>query len=235
MPPVNKIIIAIDGYAGCGKSTTAKLVARELGYMYIDSGAMYRAVALYFLRHHIDFQVASPEMKDALDNIYIDLVRQEGNPIPITYLNGEAVEEEIRTPEISAIVSQVSVHRMVRKELVTQQQRMGRDKGIVMDGRDIGTVVFPHAELKVFMTADLEIRAARREQELALRGIVVSHEETLQNLRERDRIDSTRKVGPLKQAADAFVIDTTHMAVADQAETVISMAKELIYGKTQER
>ena len=232
---MNKIIVAIDGYAGCGKSTTAKLVARELGYMYIDSGAMYRAVALYFLRHHVDFQASSPEMKDALDNIYIDLVRQEGNPIPITYLNGEPIEEEIRRPEISAIVSQVSVHRMVRKEMVAQQQRMGQEKGIVMDGRDIGTVVFPHAELKVFMTADLEIRAARREQELALRGIAVSHEEILQNLRERDRIDSTRKVGPLKQAADAFVIDTTHIAVEDQAEMVISLAKELIYGKPLER
>ncbi len=231
MPFVNKIIIAIDGFAGCGKSTTAKLVAQQLNYMYIDTGAMYRAVALYFLRNNIDFSAESPAMKDALDNIYIDLVRQDDSHFPITYLNGKNVEEEIRSPEISAIVSPVSVHRMVRKEMVAQQQRMGEDKSIVMDGRDIGTVVFPRAELKLFMTADIEIRAARRLQELKAKGIEIDHAEILRNLEERDHIDSTRKVGPLKQADDAIVIDTTTMSVAEQVEKVCSLAKALIYGK----
>lgn len=231
MSVVNKIIIAIDGFAGCGKSTTAKLVAQQLNYMYIDTGAMYRAVALYFLRNQIDFSAESPEMKDALDNIYIDLVRQDNNHFPITYLNGKHVEEDIRSPEISAIVSPVSVHRMVRKEMVAQQQRMGQDKSIVMDGRDIGTVVFPRAELKVFMKADVEVRAARRLQELQARGIEINHKEIRHNLEERDHIDSTRKVGPLKQAGDAIVIDTTTMSVEEQVEKVCSLAKALIYGK----
>lgn len=229
---MNKIIIAIDGYAGCGKSTTAKLVARELNYLYIDSGAMYRAVALYFKQHDIRFDVESPEMKDELDNIYIDLVKEEGNPFPVTYLNGERVEEEIRSPEISAIVSPISVHRMVRKEMVAQQKRMGQEKGIVMDGRDIGTVVFPHAELKVFMRADITIRAERRRQELEARGIILSREEIIENLLERDRIDSTRKIGPLKQANDAIVIDTTDISVEEQVKKVCELANALIYGKT---
>lgn len=225
---MNKIIIAIDGHAGCGKSTTAKLVAKELGYTYIDSGAMYRAVALYFLKNGIPFEAESPEMKEALDNIYIDFIVPKGSKSPATFLNGENVEEAIRSPQIADIVSQVSVHRMVRKELVSQQQRMGRDKGIVMDGRDIGTVVFPEAELKIFMTADQEIRAERRRKELESRQIQTSTDQIIHNLRKRDLIDSTRKTGPLKQATDAIVIDTTDRSIAGQVREVVTHAQQLI-------
>lgn len=220
------IIIAIDGYAGCGKSSTAQRVAQKLRYLYIDTGAMYRAVSLYFLQNSIPFEAESPSMQDALDNIYIDFVDSRAYARPMTHLNGQLVEEAIRHPEVSAIVSQVSTHGMVRKELVRQQQRMGEDKRVVMDGRDIGTVVFPEAELKVFMTASLEVRARRRQEELDNKGVKQSLEAISQNLADRDRIDTQRAIAPLKQAPDAVVIDTTEMTLDQQVARILALARE---------
>jgi cytidylate kinase len=228
---VKKITIAIDGYAGCGKSTTAKNVAKRLNYLYIDSGAMYRAVTWYFVRHGISFEKPSPEMKEALENIFIDFVYKDDNLFPEIVLNGKEVESEIRQPEISAMVSKVAIHRMVRKELVSQQHRMGDQGGVVMDGRDIGTVVFPNAELKVFMTADLHVRAKRRKAELDARGIHANMETITENLKQRDLIDTTRKESPLKRASDAIVIDTTYLTFDKQVDMVCDWAWARIEGK----
>ncbi len=225
---LGKIIIAIDGYASCGKSTTARLVARELDYTYIDSGAMYRAVTLYFLEHGISHQNDLSVIIDALSQMTIEFKLDTVERFSHTYLNGRDVELFIRTPEISSMVSQISTLKPVREEMVKQQQRMGRDKGIVMDGRDIGTVVFPRAELKVFMTAGLEARAKRRKQEMDSKGVTVSLEEIRENLQNRDHIDSTREVSPLKQAADAIVIDTTDLSIVQQVKLVCNLAKERI-------
>ncbi len=221
---MKKINIAVDGYAGCGKSSTAKQVAQKLNYLFIDSGAMYRAVSLYFLRNGVNYETDGPEVRAALKDIYIDFVPKAGQAFPEVRLNGEAVENEIRTPEISAIVSPVSVLRSVREEMVAQQQRMGLNKGVIMDGRDIGTVVFPDAELKVFMTADIELRARRRLKEMASKGLQAKLEEVVHNLQERDHIDSSREVGPLRQAEDAIVIDTTYLQLEDQIERVYQLA-----------
>ncbi|MEL6654381.1 MAG: (d)CMP kinase, partial [Bacteroidota bacterium] len=206
---MKKINIAVDGYAGTGKSTTAKKVAQKLDYLFIDSGAMYRAVSLYLLRNEIDFNTESADLLAALDDIYIDFVMKEGEAHPTVRLNGEEVEGEIRKPEISAIVSPVAVHKSVRRAMVSQQQRMGLEKGVVMDGRDIGTVVFPEAELKIFVSADIKVRAKRRMQELQKRGIETSLDAVIANLKERDYIDSTREEGPLRKAVDAIALDTT--------------------------
>ncbi|MDX2248712.1 MAG: (d)CMP kinase [Bacteroidia bacterium] len=229
---MKRITIAIDGYAGCGKSSTAKAVARKLNYLYIDSGAMYRAVSLYLLRHNIPFETESDELLDALENIYVDFLEKPGELFPVITLNGQEVEDEIRNPEISAIVSQVSIHREVRREMVSQQRRLGESGGVVMDGRDIGTVVFPNAELKVFMTASPDVRALRRKEELAARGLEVSLEEILENLLKRDKIDSSRKESPLKQANDAILIDTSFMEFKDQVDRVVSLANAVIAGNT---
>jgi CMP/dCMP kinase len=223
---MSKINIAIDGFAGCGKSTTAKRVAACLNYTYIDSGAMYRAVTLYFLRHGIDFSSESPEMKAALDDIHLEFVSTPDGSGREMHLNGESVEEAIRTPEVSDAVSPVSVHPMVRRAMVSQQQRMGEQKGVVMDGRDIGTVVFPDAELKVFMTADMQVRARRRQEELARKGIEWDIAHVIENLSERDRIDSTRKEGPLRKAGDAIEIDTTFIEIDEQVDQVCELARE---------
>ncbi|RMG29237.1 MAG: (d)CMP kinase [Bacteroidetes bacterium] len=220
------INIAIDGYAGCGKSSTAKRVATALNYLYIDSGAMYRAVTLYFLEHGIDFQQENEQMLEALENIYIDFTQPLGAPYPRIRLNGRIVEEEIRQPAVSEAVSLVSVHAAVRRELVRQQQRMGEDKGVVMDGRDIGTVVFPDAELKIFMTASLEVRARRRQLEEQSRGIYQPLSKIIENLKKRDEIDTGREIGPLRQAPDAVVIDTTNMELEQQVELVLKLAYE---------
>lgn len=225
---MKRIVIAIDGYAGCGKSSTARQVAKVLNYLYIDSGAMYRAVALYFLRHHISFDHEHNEMREALDNIYIDFVQKDEHAYPHVKLNGYDVEDDIRKPEVTQIVSQVSVHEAVRREMVQQQQRMGEDKGVVMDGRDIGTVVFPNAELKIFMTASIDARAKRRQLELKQKGIDQSLESISASLESRDHIDSTRKIGPLKQAEDAIVIDTTDITLNEQVEQVLSFAYEVM-------
>lgn len=219
---LRKIVIAIDGYSACGKSTTAKMVASILGYRYIDTGAMYRAVTTYFLDHHVS--LTNPrEVAKALDQIHISFKVNSRN-ISETYLNGLNVEREIRKMRISEHVSQVSTLREVRHALVEQQRRMGREKAVVMDGRDIGTVVFPEAELKLFMTADILVRAFRRQRELLDRGQLVDLDDVIDNLIHRDRIDTGREESPLKQAADAIVIDTTHITVEEQVDEAVRLA-----------
>ncbi|MEM7660102.1 MAG: (d)CMP kinase, partial [Bacteroidota bacterium] len=222
---MKNITIAIDGYAGCGKSTTAQRVANDLDYIYIDTGAMYRSVSLYFLRHEIAFDYEHPGMIAALKDIHIAFIRNEAGDLQ-TEMNGEVVEKDIRSPEVSAIVSPVSVHASVRESMVAQQRRMGASKGVLLEGRDIGTVVFPDAELKVFMKAEMEVRAKRRLAEMQARGIDISLAEVIENLRERDRIDTTRAIAPLRQAADAMVLDTTHLTIDDQVRIVCKWARE---------
>ncbi|MDX2285516.1 MAG: (d)CMP kinase [Bacteroidia bacterium] len=223
---MNRITIAIDGYAGCGKSSTAKRVARELQYLYIDTGAMYRAVTLYFLDHGIDCHTETPAMIEALGKIQISFRDGLEPGSRETLLNGEPVELAIRQPRVSEAVSPVSVHHAVRSAMVQQQQRIGAGGGVVMDGRDIGTVVFPLAELKLFMTAEIRVRAERRRQEQAERGIEESIDSILENLRKRDLIDSTRKEGPLRKAEDAIELDTTEMSFDDQVAFVCRLARE---------
>lgn len=219
---LKKIVIAIDGYSACGKSTTAKQVASILGYRYIDSGAMYRAVTLYFIENHIS--LTNPkEISKALQQINITFKVNSKN-VSETYLNGLSVEKEIRKMRISERVSEVSALKDVRIALVDQQRRMGKEKGVVMDGRDIGTVVFPQAELKFFMTADVMVRAFRRQKELLDRDQLVDLDEVVENLIQRDKIDTTRKESPLTQAPDACVIDTTHITIDEQVDEVVRLA-----------
>jgi CMP/dCMP kinase len=219
---LKKIVIAIDGYSACGKSTTAKQVASILGYKYIDSGAMYRAVTLYFIDQHV--AITNPkEVSRALQNINITFKVNSKN-MSETYLNGLNVEKEIRKMRVSERVSEVSTVKDVRVALVEQQRKMGKEKGVVMDGRDIGTVVFPHAELKFFMTADILVRAFRRQKELLLRDQLIDLDEVVDNLIQRDRIDTTRKESPLTQATDALVIDTTHITIDEQVDEVVRHA-----------
>lgn len=219
---VKKIVIAIDGYSACGKSTTAKQVANILGYRYIDTGAMYRAVTLYFLDHHVS--LTNPrEIGKALEQIHISFKVNSRN-VSETYLNGLNVERDIRNMRVSESVSQVSALRDVRHALVEQQRRMGKEKGVVMDGRDIGTVVFPGAELKLFMTAEILVRAFRRQRELLDRGQLVDLDEVIDNLVRRDRIDTSRQESPLKQAEDAIVIDTTHITIDEQVDEAVRLA-----------
>lgn len=219
---LKKIVIAIDGYSACGKSTTAKQVANIFGYRYIDSGAMYRAVTLYFLEHHV--ALTNPkEVSKALQQIHIAFKVNSRN-ISETYLNGLNVEQDIRKMRISENVSQVSTLKDVRHALVEQQRRMGKEKGVVMDGRDIGTVVFPAAELKLFMTADILVRAFRRQRELLDRGQLVDLDDVIDNLLQRDKIDTGRTESPLRQAVDAVVIDTTHISIDEQVDEVVRLA-----------
>ncbi|MBC8110901.1 MAG: (d)CMP kinase [Verrucomicrobia bacterium] len=220
---MKKIIIAIDGYSGCGKSTTAKIVATRLGYIYIDTGAMYRAVTLYFIRNNTSF-IESEAIEKALHDIQIDFVRNAQTGKNETHLNKENVEAEIRKMYVAEKVSEVSAIGAVRRAMVAQQQRMAKKKGVVMDGRDIGTVVFPAAELKVFMNADLKIRAYRRKLELLEKGDDVDITEIMDNLRKRDQIDTTRVESPLRQAEDAFYLDTTHLTADEQSDFVINLA-----------
>jgi CMP/dCMP kinase len=217
-----KIVIAIDGYSACGKSTTAKQVANVLGYKYIDTGAMYRAVTLYFLDHHV--AMTNPrEVRKALDDINISF-KLNGRNQTETFLNGLSVEKKIRSMKVSEMVSQVSTLKEVRHEMVEQQRKLGKEKAVVMDGRDIGTTVFPAAELKVFMTADMLVRAYRRQQELLERDQMVDLDDVLANLKERDRIDTTRAESPLKQAPDALIIDTTFITLDEQVDEVVRLA-----------
>lgn len=219
---LKKIVIAIDGYSACGKSTTAKQVANILGYRYIDSGAMYRAVTLYFLEHHI--ALTNPkEVLKALQQIHISFKVNSRN-VSETYVNGLNVEQDIRKMRISENVSQVSTLKDVRHALVEQQRRMGKEKGVMMDGRDIGTVVFPAAELKLFMTADILVRAFRRQRELLDRGQLVDLDDVIDNLLQRDKTDTGRTESPLRQAADAIVIDTTHISIDEQVDEVVRLA-----------
>lgn len=222
-----KIIIAVDGYSSCGKSTTAKGVAAYLGYSYIDTGAMYRAVTLYFYQNHIS--LTNPkEVFKALEHIKIDFRRNVESGRNETYLNGLNVEDEIRKLYVANWVSEVSAVSEVRRAMVAQQQRMGKARGVVMDGRDIGTVVFPKAELKIFMTAEPEIRAQRRQIELLAKGEMLDTNEILQNIRKRDHIDTTRTDSPLRQAEDALLIDTSFMTLDEQIELVTQLADEKI-------
>src|SRR5690554_1149473 len=224
---MKKIVIAIDGFSGCGKSTTAKEVARILGYTYIDSGAMYRAVTLHFLNRFAN--LTNPrEIQNALQTFKIEFHKDEMTGDQKTFLNGLNVEKEIRSMKVSGMVSEVSKIKAVRTELVAQQKRLGRHKAVVMDGRDIGTVVFPEAELKVFMTADINIRAERRQQEILERGQLVKLEDVIYNLKERDRVDSTRQESPLVKAADALEVDTSYLTFEEQVSTIVDMAKKKI-------
>ena len=219
---LKKIVIAIDGYSACGKSTTAKRVASILGYRYIDTGAMYRAVTLYFLEHHV--ALTNPkEVSRALQQVHVAFKVNSRN-ISETYLNGLNVEPDIRKMRISENVSQVSTLKDVRQALVEQQRRMAKEKGVVMDGRDIGTVVFPAAELKLFMTADILVRAFRRQRELLDRGQLVDLDDVIDNLLHRDKIDTGRTESPLRQADDAIVIDTTHITIDEQVDEVVRLA-----------
>lgn len=223
---MNKITIALDGYSSCGKSTLAKELAKKLGYIYVDTGAMYRATTLYFLRNNIDLE-NEEQVVEALKNILISFeIRPDGGFN--TILNKEDIEEEIRGMGVSNMVSPVATISAVRKAMVAQQRLMGENKGIVMDGRDIGTVVFPYAELKIFLNADTEVRAKRRMDEMISKGIDISFQEIKKNLRDRDRIDSTRKDSPLKKAFDAIEIDNTDMTREQQLEHVLDLAKRRI-------
>jgi CMP/dCMP kinase len=219
---MQKIVIALDGYSSCGKSTTAKKVAAKLGYSFIDTGAMYRAVSLYFYQNHIS--ITNPkEIEKALAAIQIHFEFNEKTGKSDVFLNGLNVEDEIRKMYISNMVSEVSAITIVRKAMVAQQQKMGKKRGLVMDGRDIGTKVFPDAEIKVFMTADALIRAQRRQIELIEKGEIVDLDEILANIKKRDIIDSTREEGPLTKADDAVDLDTSFMTLDEQVEFVIEL------------
>lgn len=224
-----KIIIAIDGHSSCGKSSTAKKVAAILSYAFVDTGAMYRSVALNFFRNKISLEDEKSILAQ-LDLIDIEFKFNSDRLASDTYLNGENVEQEIRKQYISEYVSQVSSIVSVRKAMVSLQQRMGEKKGIVMDGRDIGTVVFPQAEIKIYMTAQPEIRALRRQAELEAKGEDVSFETILANLKMRDELDMNREEGPLRKAADAIVLDTSYTSFDEQVNFILDLA----YQKIQE-
>ena len=218
---MKKIIIAIDGFSSCGKSTMAKDLAKEIGYIYIDSGAMYRAVTLYCLENGLfnaDGSIREEDLRQQMDRIHISFQLNPETQRPVTFLNGKNVEERIRTMEVSSHVSPVSALGFVREALVRQQQEMGKEKGIVMDGRDIGTAVFPNAELKIFVTASAQIRAQRRYEELKTKGQEASFDEILHNVEERDRIDQSRAVSPLRKADDAILLDNSEMTISEQKE-----------------
>lgn len=222
-----KIIITIDGWSSCGKSTLAKQLAKELGYVYVDSGAMYRAITLYFLRNNIDL-AEKKEVKEALKSVNLEFVFNPKSNSSEIYLNEENVEYVIRDLVIAEKVSDVAAIKEVREFAVAQQQAMGKKKGIVMDGRDIGTVVFPKAELKIFMTADNAVRVQRRFRELYEKNPNITIEEVKNNLEMRDYIDSHREVSPLKKAKDAIVLDNTDLTPVQQFKMAVELAKEKI-------
>ncbi|MEE1232055.1 MAG: (d)CMP kinase [Phocaeicola sp.] len=229
---MNKITIAIDGYSSCGKSTMAKDLAREIGYIYIDSGAMYRAVTLYCIQQKLfdaDNQINVQQLQNDIDKIKISFQLDPQTQRPQTYLNGENVEKEIRTMEVSSRVSPVAALGFVREALVRQQQEMGKAKGIVMDGRDIGTTVFPDAELKIFVTASAEVRAQRRYDELTAKGEKASFEEILANVKERDHIDETREVSPLRKADDALLLDNSHLTIEEQKQWLLEQYQKVAH------
>ena len=217
---MKKITIAIDGHSSCGKSTMAKDLAREVGYVYVDTGAMYRCVTLYALRNGLFTAdgINEEALRSRLSDINISFKFNPEAGRPDTYLNGELVERDIRTMEVSSHVSPIATLGFVREAMVAQQQEMGRGGGVVMDGRDIGTVVFPHAELKIFVTASAEVRAQRRYDELKQKGMEADYQDILKNVQERDYIDSHRAVSPLRQADDAILLDNSHMTIAEQEQ-----------------
>ncbi|WP_278862240.1 (d)CMP kinase [Leyella stercorea] len=216
---MKKITIAIDGFSSCGKSTMAKDLAREVGYIYVDTGAMYRAVTLFAMRNDVfdaEGNIDEARLKALLPDVKLTFKLNSETKLPEVCLNGECVERNIRTLEVSQHVSPIAALPFVREKLVEQQQAMGNEKGIVMDGRDIGTVVFPNAELKIFVTASAEIRAQRRFKELETKGMPADFDEILQNVEQRDYIDTHRETSPLRQADDALVLDNSHLTIAEQ-------------------
>ncbi|MCR4592566.1 MAG: (d)CMP kinase [Bacteroidaceae bacterium] len=229
---MNKITIAIDGHSSCGKSTMAKDLAREIGYVYIDTGAMYRAVTLFCIQNGFikDETIDTEELQKHMNDISITFQLNPNTGKPDTYLNGVCVENKIRTLEVSSKVSYVAALGFVREAMVDLQRLMGEAKGVIMDGRDIGTVVFPNAELKIFVTASDEIRAQRRYDELIAKGEKCNMEEILANIRERDRIDSTRAVSPLRKADDAIVLDNSHMTIPEQKAWLLAQFQRVAKG-----
>lgn len=226
---MKKITIAIDGHSSCGKSTMAKDLAREVGYVYVDTGAMYRAVTLYALRKGFfseDGSVMTEPLEAEMPQIRISFQFNPQTGRPDTYLNGECVEQEIRSLEVSNHVSPIAAIPFVRTALVAQQQQMGKDKGVVMDGRDIGTTVFPDAELKVFVTASSRVRAQRRYDELQAKGMPADFDDILKNVEERDYIDSHREVSPLRQADDAILLDNSDMTIEEQKQWLLARFHE---------
>ncbi|WP_337933357.1 (d)CMP kinase [Hallella sp.] len=216
---MKKIVIAIDGFSSCGKSTMAKDLARRIGYVYVDTGAMYRSVTLFALNHHLfneDGSVKADLLEKLMPEVNISFKLNTETGRPDTYLNGMCVENDIRGMEVSSHVSPIAAIPFVREALVAQQQRMGGDKGIVMDGRDIGTTVFPEAELKIFVTASAEVRAQRRYDELKAKGAEANYDDILKNVQERDYIDTHREVSPLRKADDALELDNSHMTIEEQ-------------------
>lgn len=226
-PILKKLIITIDGWSSCGKSTLAKQLARELGYIYIDSGAMYRAITLYFLRNHVDWTIKK-EVDKALKEVKISFEYNPKSDKSEIYLNDENVEYVIRDLVIAEKVSDVAAIAEVRNFAVAQQQKLGKRKGIVMDGRDIGTTVFPHANLKIFMTADIAVRVERRFKEMYEKNPNVTIEEVKNNLEMRDYIDSNREISPLRKAEDAVVLDNTHLTMDQQLNFALKLVKKII-------
>lgn len=227
---MKKIVIAIDGHSSCGKSTMAKALARQLGYIYVDTGAMYRAVTLFALQHQLfetDGTVKAEALESMMPQVHVSFVMNEETRLPEICLNGVAVEREIRTMEVSSHVSPIAALPFVREAMVAQQREMGIQKGIVMDGRDIGTTVFPHAELKVFVTATAETRAQRRFKELQEKGMEADYETILKNVQERDYIDSHREVSPLRQAEDAILLDNSNMTISQQQQWLLDQVQRV--------
>ena len=226
---MKRITIAIDGHSSCGKSTMAKDLARKIGYVYVDTGAMYRAVTLYALRNNLfdaDGGIKEDELKSRMGDISISFRLNTATGRPDTYLNGENVEQDIRTMQVSNRVSPIAALPFVRQALVAQQQAMGKEKGVVMDGRDIGTTVFPDAELKVFVTASAEVRAQRRYDELKAKGMQADYNDILKNVQERDYIDSHRPTSPLRKAADAIELDNSNMTVDEQNDWLMEKYRQ---------
>jgi cytidylate kinase len=227
---MKKITIAIDGHSSCGKSTMAKDLAREVGYVYVDTGAMYRSVTLFALRNGLFTAdgINEEELRKRMPEIHIAFKFNAEAGRPDTYLNGELVEKEIRSMEVSNHVSPIATLGFVREAMVAQQQQMGKDKGVVMDGRDIGTTVFPNAELKVFVTASAEVRAQRRYDELKAKGMEADYADILKNVQERDYIDSHREVSPLRKADDAIELDNSNMTIPEQKQWLLDRFNEAV-------
>jgi cytidylate kinase len=227
---MKKIIIAIDGFSSCGKSTMAKALARNIGYLYFDSGAMYRAVALYCMQNGLinDAKIDIDTLRGRMQDIAITFEADPETKNSLTFLNGVNVEHEIRSLEVSRLVSQVAALDFVREEMVNRQRQMGEAKGIVMDGRDIGTTVFPNAEMKVFVTASAEVRAQRRYDELTARGDNANFQDILENVLQRDHIDQTREVSPLRKADDALLLDNSFMTREEQEQWLIERFNEIV-------
>lgn len=226
---MKKITIAIDGLSSCGKSTMARQLAEEIGYIYIDTGAMYRAVTLYALQNKIiqDNKIEENKLKKTLSGLEIKFKRNKKTSLPETYLNGVNVEKDIRSMQVSEYVSQIAALDFVREALVNQQQRMGEEKGIVMDGRDIGTTVFPNAELKIFVQASPEVRAKRRYDELQAKNIVSDYKQILANVTQRDEIDMNRAISPLRPAKDALILDNSDLTIEEQNKWLLNKFKEV--------